>query len=150
MSEKVCLRCKGKTLLGVVNKLFVLISLLTTPSNCLPLHLKQTFPPIIWIFTQGEEDEIESKLNSYIFSTLAQITASRGTLKLENSQWVCFQCQRQILLLFFVIDLHGWMTDTIAGMTGMLKMAARGHWGACDSIGTALQNIPKGCSYMWT
>ena len=24
------------------------------PSNVLPLHLKQTFPPIIWIFTEGE------------------------------------------------------------------------------------------------
>ena len=42
MGGKVCLWCKGKTLLGVVNK-----SLLTMPSNVLPLHLKQTFPPII-------------------------------------------------------------------------------------------------------
>jgi hypothetical protein len=40
---KVCLRCKDKTLLGVVNKIK---SLLTMPSNGLPLHLKQTFPPI--------------------------------------------------------------------------------------------------------
>ena len=44
---KVCLRCKGKTLLGIVNKLFVFKSLLTKPSNVLPLHLKQTFLPII-------------------------------------------------------------------------------------------------------
>jgi hypothetical protein len=29
---KVCLRCKGKTLLGIVNKLFSFKSLLTTPS----------------------------------------------------------------------------------------------------------------------
>ena len=36
MGGKVCLRCKGKTLLGVVNKLFVFKSLLTTPSNVLP------------------------------------------------------------------------------------------------------------------
>ena len=43
---------------------FVLKSLLTTPINVLPYYLKQTFPPIIWIFTQGEEDEIESKLSS--------------------------------------------------------------------------------------
>ena len=47
MGGKVCLRCKGKTLLGDVNKLFVFISLLTTPSNVLPLHIKQTFPAII-------------------------------------------------------------------------------------------------------
>ena len=33
MVGKVCLRHKGKTLLGVVNKLFVSKSLLTTPSN---------------------------------------------------------------------------------------------------------------------
>ena len=32
---KVCLMCKGKILLGVVNKLFVFKSLLTTPSNVL-------------------------------------------------------------------------------------------------------------------
>ena len=55
-------RCKGKTLLGVVNKLFVFNSLLTTPSNVLPLHLKQTFPPLIWIFTEGEGDGIEFRL----------------------------------------------------------------------------------------
>ena len=36
MGGKVHLRCKGKTLLGVVNKLFVFKSLLTTPSNVSP------------------------------------------------------------------------------------------------------------------
>ena len=33
MGGKVCLRCKGKTLLGVVNKLLKTKSLLTSPSN---------------------------------------------------------------------------------------------------------------------
>ena len=42
------------------------------PSNVLPLHLKQTFPTIIWIFTEGEDDWIESGLSSEIFSTLTQ------------------------------------------------------------------------------
>ena len=56
-----------------VNKLFVFKSLLTTPSNVLPLHLKQTFPPIIWIFTEGDGDGIESRLPFKIFSTLPQI-----------------------------------------------------------------------------
>ena len=65
---KVCLRCKGKTLLGIVNKLFVFKSLLKKPSNVLPLHLKQTFLPIIWIFTEG--DGIKSRLPFKIFSTL--------------------------------------------------------------------------------
>ena len=41
MDGKVCLRCKGKTLLGVVNKLFVFKNMLTTPSNVSPLHLKK-------------------------------------------------------------------------------------------------------------
>ena len=54
MGGKVCLRCKGKTLLGVVNKLLKTKSLLTIPSNVLPL--------------QGEE--IESRLPFKIFSTL--------------------------------------------------------------------------------
>ena len=40
MGGKVCLRCKGKTLLGIVNKLFVFKSLLTSPSNVLPHNLK--------------------------------------------------------------------------------------------------------------
>ena len=40
------------------------------PSNVLPLHLKQTFPPIIWIFTEGEGDEIEFRLPFKINSTL--------------------------------------------------------------------------------
>ena len=55
-------------MLGDINKLFVFKSLLTTPNNVLPLHLKQTFPPKIWIFTEG--DGIESRLSFKIFSTL--------------------------------------------------------------------------------
>ena len=40
------------------------------PSNVLPLHLMQTFPPIIWIFTEGLGGGIESRLPLKIFSTL--------------------------------------------------------------------------------
>ena len=40
MGRKVCLRCKGKTLLGIVNKLMKTKSLLTSPSNVLPYYLK--------------------------------------------------------------------------------------------------------------
>ena len=60
----------GKTLLGDVNKLFVYKSLMTTHSNVLPLHLKQTFTAIILIFTEGEGDGIETRLPFKIFSTL--------------------------------------------------------------------------------
>ena len=47
MGGKVCLWCKGKTLLDVVNKFLNTKSLLTIPSNVLSLRLKQTFPPLI-------------------------------------------------------------------------------------------------------
>ena len=57
-------------MLGDVNKLFVFKSLLTMPSNILLLHLKETFPPIIWIFTEGEGDGIKSSLPFKIFSAL--------------------------------------------------------------------------------
>ena len=40
MDEKVFLRCKGKTLLGIVNKLLKTKRLLTSPSNVLPYYLK--------------------------------------------------------------------------------------------------------------
>ena len=40
MGGKVCLWCKSKTLLGVVNKLFKTKSLMTSPSNDLPYYLK--------------------------------------------------------------------------------------------------------------
>ena len=40
MDGKVCLRCKGKTLQGVVNKLWMTKSLLTSHSNVLPYYLK--------------------------------------------------------------------------------------------------------------
>ena len=72
MDGKVCLRCKGKTLLGVVNKLLKIKSLLTMPSNVLPLHLKQTFLPIIWIFTEGKIDGIKFRLPFKIYSTFTR------------------------------------------------------------------------------
>ena len=46
------------------------------PSNILPLHLKQTFQPIIWIFTEGEGDGIKSRLPFKIFTTLTGIADS--------------------------------------------------------------------------
>ena len=40
MGGKVCLRCKGKTLLGVVNKLLKTKTLLKSTNNVLPYYLK--------------------------------------------------------------------------------------------------------------
>ena len=57
-------------MLGDVDKLIVFKILLTMASNVLPLQLKQTFPPIIWIFTEGEGDGLESRLPFKIFSSL--------------------------------------------------------------------------------
>ena len=34
------------------------------------IHLEDLFPPIIWIFTEGEGDGIQSRLSFQIFSTL--------------------------------------------------------------------------------
>ena len=39
MSRKVCLRCKGKTLLSIVHKLLKTKGLLTSPSNVLPYYV---------------------------------------------------------------------------------------------------------------
>ena len=44
MGGKVCLRCKGKTLLDVVNKLLKTKRLLTSPSNVYSYYLNNNFP----------------------------------------------------------------------------------------------------------
>ena len=59
----------------VVNNLFVCKSLLTTLSNVLPLHLKQTFLAIIWLFT--EDNGIES---GYLHFRWRYMTPSLSTL----------------------------------------------------------------------
>ena len=74
MGGKVYLGCKGKTLSGVVLKTE---KLLTSPSNVLPSHLKQTFLPIIWIFNEG--DEFKSMQPYNIFSTLKFIYSEKAT-----------------------------------------------------------------------
>ena len=55
--QKSC--CLGPTIFEIPYMTFCL-SFLTMSSNVLPLNLKQTFPPIIWIFTEGEGDGMES------------------------------------------------------------------------------------------
>ena len=63
MGWKVFLRCKGKTLLGIVKKL-----LKTTFENKKFVDITQ----LVWIFTEGQGEGIESRLSSWIFSTLAK------------------------------------------------------------------------------
>ena len=60
--------------------------LLTTSSNVLPLNLKQTFPPIMWIFNEGEGDGIESRLPFNMFITCVLNAEKKDPLqKIGNS-----------------------------------------------------------------
>ena len=65
--------------------------MLTTSSNVLPLHHKQTFPPIIWIFIEGEGDGIESMLPFKTFSTLRSTllgnNIGEGGVKSQGKKW---------------------------------------------------------------
>ena len=63
-------KCVKENIVGAVNKFLNTKSLLTMPSNVLPFRLKQTFLPIILIFTEGAGDEIESRLPFKIFFTI--------------------------------------------------------------------------------
>ena len=68
-------RYKCNALLGVVNKHLDTKSLLTIPSNVLPLPINRpahqaNFPAHDLIFTEDEGDEFESRLPFRIFSTL--------------------------------------------------------------------------------
>ena len=55
------------------------------PINVLPSQLKQTFPPMIWIFAEGEGDGIESRLPFQIFSTLPEKSNS-------PAEWISTHC----------------------------------------------------------
>ena len=72
-------------MLGDVNKLFVFKSLLTTSNNVLPLHLKQTFLPIISIFTEDEGDGIKSRLPFKIFLTLIKVFKALNINRIETN-----------------------------------------------------------------
>ena len=62
----------------IVNKLLKTRSLLTTPGNFLPFHLKQTF-----LQCEGEGDGIESRLPFKIISTLISILTFNPKLYLD-------------------------------------------------------------------
>ena len=54
------LRVIRQNIAGDVNSHFVLKSFLTMPSNVLPLHLNQTFPPIIFYWRGRWWDQIQA------------------------------------------------------------------------------------------
>ena len=90
-------------MLGDVNKLFVIKSLLTMPSNVLTLHLKQTyFPPIIWIFIECEG---EFRLPFEIFSTLPLIDIRHFLSCWDKTSLFTFWFSFLLTLLTFLINL---------------------------------------------
>ena len=107
--------------MGDVNKLFVFKSLLTMPSNV--LHLKQTFPPIIWIFTEGEGDGIESRLPFKIFSTLPTYLSN---IKIDSKKSVA------------MIDVF----DSLNIGFGKETCRSRRHCGTCNTQQTGLHGTP--------
>ena len=68
--REILLEVIRQNIAGWFQQIFWFKSLLTMPSNVLPLQLKQIFPPIIWIFTEGKGDGFESRLPLKMFSTL--------------------------------------------------------------------------------
>ena len=61
---------------------------MSTTSYVLTLHLKQAFPPIIRIFTEGEGDGIDSRQPFKIFATLLEWLQLRsfGSNKLSTER----------------------------------------------------------------
>ena len=68
MCGKVCLRRKGKTLLGIVTTLFVFKSLMTTSSNVLPLHFSHPYLNFYWRWWDQIQD-----IFLYIFNLILRL-----------------------------------------------------------------------------
>ena len=65
------------------------------------LHLKQTFLPIVWIFTEVEGDRIESRLPIKIFSTLSNVAyfAQKSNSAIDNWNVIAVQVERGFPLM---------------------------------------------------
>ena len=96
-------------LLGDVNKLFVLKSLLTMPSNVFPLHLKQTSPSIVRIFIEGWGDRIQSRLPFKVFSTLYNISKHKSDLP---SWWSSSSTDILVGIIPSVVNMKGAKVST--------------------------------------
>ena len=121
MSGKVFLRCKGKTLL-ICQQTFYFQKFIDLTQQCFDLLPQVNFPPpIIWIFTEGKGDGIESRLSSKVFSTLPIHTyvkffeISKFRKLSTHFRWLCFSSfQRKwrgykfwhLLSYAFWIDSH--------------------------------------------
>ena len=112
--------------------------MLTTPSNVLPLHLKQTFPAIIWIFFEGEGDKIKSRLPFKMFSTLLDVDVDSDSISLQillEKNILIWQIQE--VHTFFMIDWsHGELIQFISlSATWIEKLVTNIWW---MSIGLVL------------
>jgi hypothetical protein len=106
-------------LLGVVNKLFVFISLLKTPSSVLPSHIKQTFPPIIWIFNEALGDGIQSRLPFEIFSTLPKFLTNQIGLTytfIYLFGYFCFHQSSRIELIYNYVLVFPWKHEVSSSL----------------------------------
>ena len=103
-------------MLGDVNKLFVFKKLLTTPNNVLPLHFKQTFPPINWINTEGEGDGLQSRLPFKIFSTL-NVTKFRVLNFFQEFKKEFRQEQKLTVKVFCRTELFSKFLEKIGGLS---------------------------------
>ena len=79
------------------------------PSNVLPLRLKKTFPHIIWIFTEGEGDEIKSRLPFKIFSTFRY--------KVIHLQWNWLRVKQS------KYKINTWIAQIIAAIWKLVHIA---------------------------
>ena len=86
LGGKVCLRCKGKTLLDDVNKLFVLKVCWHRPAMFCLITSNKTFPRKIWIFAEGEGDGIESRLSAIFLNLFYFSNCPKQERKLSVEQ----------------------------------------------------------------
>ena len=77
-------------MLSDVNKNFIFKSLLTMPSNVMPLQHMQTFPSIIWIFTEDEGDGIKSSLSFKNLLDFKQQALWAFRLNVHTAAWLQF------------------------------------------------------------
>ena len=60
---------KAKHCAGCCQLTFEYKKFVDNAQHVLPIHFMQTFPPIIWIFTEGEGDEIFFYFNNIVFKS---------------------------------------------------------------------------------
>ena len=116
MDGKICMRCEGKTMLGVVNKLLKTKSLLTSSSNVLPYNLNNLNFHSRW----GWWDWIQAIfLNLFYFTYLVKLPEhgnSKASSEIISTHCVtCVQkcrdlCHVSVLRIFCsILKIIGWL-----------------------------------------